>query len=207
MIQEYSSKLLENAVSQIAKFPSIGQRTALRLALFLLNQSKEEVRMFTDAITRMREDICHCKICHNISDTDICDICADERRNPKIICVVQDIRDVIALENTGQYMGLYHVLGGIISPMDGIGPSDIELDSLFERVHSENIEEVILALPATAEGDTTNFFIHKNLKDLPIKISAIARGVAIGGELEYADEVTLGRSLLNRMDFDTTYKR
>lgn len=206
MEQQYPSKLLEKAVSEFAKLPGIGRKTALRLVLFMLRQSKEDVDNFGEAITTIRHDVKYCKICHNISDTDVCPICSDERRDASTVCVVENIRDVMAVENTLQYHGLYHVLGGIISPMDGIGPSDIEIDSLAERVAAGNIKEVILALSSTMEGDTTNFYISRRLQQYDVKISVIARGISVGDELEYTDEVTLGRSIINRTPFENNSK-
>lgn len=201
------SKNLENAVNEIAKLPGIGRRTALRLALHLLKTDAEEVGQLTDRINRLKTDVCLCRKCFNISDSEVCDICANPKRDESIICVVQDIRDVIAIENTNQYSGLYHVLGGVISPMDGIGIHQLRLQELFARVETDTVKELILALPATVEGDTTNFFIYKNVKDKVPKISTIARGIGVGEELEYADEVTLGRSLLARTDFDVAYRK
>lgn len=197
------SKLLDLGVEAFASLPGIGRKTALRLALHMLRQPKDEVRFFTDSIRSMRSDIRFCKRCHNISETELCDICNNPKRSDSnTICVVEDMRDIIAIENTQQYFGSYHVLGGHISPVDGIGPSDLNIDSLVERVSNENIEEVIFALNSTMEGDTTSFYIHRRLMDSKIKTSVIARGIPIGDELEYADEITLGRSLINRTPFD-----
>jgi recombination protein RecR len=201
------SKNLENAVNEIAKLPGIGKRTALRLALHLLKTDAEEVSCLTDRINKLKTDIFFCKKCYNISDSEVCDICANPKRDPSIICVVQDIRDIIAIENTHQYQGVYHVLGGVISPMEGIGIQQLTLHELFDRVEQEPVSELILALPSTVEGDTTNFFIYKNVKDKVTKITTIARGIGVGEELEYADEVTLGRSLLSRTDFDVVYRK
>lgn len=201
MEQQYPSELLEKAVSEFSKLPGIGRKTALRLVLFLLRQNADEVAGFTDAIARMKRDIKYCQVCHNISDTDVCTICSDTRRDSSTVCVVENIQDVMAIENTQQYHGLYHVLGGIISPMDGIGPGDIEIDSLVERVEQGGVDEVILALSSTMEGDTTNFYISRKLADTNVKLSVIARGISVGNELEYTDEVTLGRSILNRIPF------
>lgn len=201
------SKNLENAVNEIAKLPGIGKRTALRLALHLLKTDVEEVSCLTDRINKLKTDIFFCKKCYNISDSEVCDICANPKRDPSIICVVQDIRDIIAIENTHQYQGVYHVLGGVISPMEGIGIQQLTLQELFDRVEQEPVSELILALPSTVEGDTTNFFIYKNVKDKVTKITTIARGIGVGEELEYADEVTLGRSLLSRTDFDVVYRK
>lgn len=198
----FPSRLLENAVNEFAKLPGIGRKSALRLVLHLLKQDVQEVEIFGNSLIHLRSEIKNCKICHNISDTDICNICANPSRNPSLICVVENIKDVMSIENTHQFNGLYHVLGGIISPMDGIGPSNLEIESLVRRADEGNIEEVILALSTTMEGDTTNFFIFKKLKNTNIKISTLARGVSIGDELEYTDEVTLGRSIVNRMNFE-----
>ncbi len=203
---ELPSTLLENAVHEFSKLPGIGRKTALRLALHLLKQNEQEVELFGNAMIRLRKEIVYCRVCYNISDTDVCSICSNTSRDAQTVCVVENIRDVMSIENTQQYKGLYHVLGGIISPMEGIGPSDLQIDSLIERVKSGNVREVILALSATMEGDTTNFYIYRKLEPFNIKVSAIARGVAVGDELEYADEVTLGRSILNRMDFNVTFK-
>ncbi len=197
-MQQYPSQLLEKAVDEFSQLPGIGRKTALRLVLHLLRQSTSRVDEFSYAMTNLRHKIKHCSCCHNISDTDICPICSDARRDVGLICVVENIQDVMAIENTQQFNGLYHVLGGIISPMDGIGPNDIEIDSLVERVQSGKVREVILALASTMEGDTTNFYISRKLKDCDVKLSVIARGISVGDELEYTDEVTLGRSILNR---------
>ena len=204
MIQQpFSSQLLEKAVTEFSKFPGIGRKTALRLVLWMLRQEGTEVEQFAETILRMRQEIKYCHVCHNISDTDICPICGDLRRDAQTICVVENIQDVMAIENTMQYKGLYHVLGGVISPMDGMGPSDIEIDSLVSRVAEGNVKEVILALSPTLEGDTTNFYIYRKLAPYgDVKISIIARGVSVGNELEYTDEITLGRSILNRTLFD-----
>ncbi|MCD8210219.1 MAG: recombination mediator RecR [Prevotella sp.] len=201
MDQKYPSELFEKAVSEFALLPGIGQRTAMRLVLFLLRQDKEKVERFSQAINQMRQEIKYCKVCHNISDTEVCPICSQTSRDASLICVVENIQDVLAIENTQQFSGLYHVLGGLISPMDGIGPKDIELASLVERVKQGGISEVILALSPTMEGDTTNFYISRKLSPLGVKLSIIARGVAIGNELEYTDEVTLGRSIIDRKPF------
>lgn len=201
MDQQYPSQLLEKAVAEFAKLPGIGRKTALRLMLFMLRQSEESVDVFAQTISKAKHEIRYCRICHNISDTEVCPICADHRRDQSTICVVENIQDVMAIENTQQYHGLYHVLGGIISPMDGIGPNDIEIDSLVERVSAGGVEEVILALSSTMEGDTTNFYISRKLADVEVKLSVIARGISVGNELEYTDEVTLGRSILNRTPF------
>ena len=194
----YPSQLLEKAVCEFSKLPGIGRKTALRLVLDLLRRTEDEVDGFATAVTRLRKEVKHCKVCHNISDTDVCPICSDRRRDSTSICVVENIRDVMAVENTQQYNGLYHVRGGIISPMDGVGPSDIEIDSLVERVAAGGVKEVILALSSTMEGDTTNFYISRKLAGYDVVISVIARGISVGDELEYTDEVTLGRAILNR---------
>ncbi len=202
-MQQYSSQLLERAVESFSQLPGVGRKTALRLVLHLLRQPLEDVDSFTDAVTRVRHDVKYCKVCHNISDTDICSICSAPRRDGSVVCVVENIQDVMAIENTQQYHGLYHVLGGIISPMDGIGPHDLSIDSLVERVDTGEVKEVILALASTMEGDTTNFYISRKLKDKDVKLSIIARGISVGDELEYTDEVTLGRSILNRTPFQS----
>ena len=202
---EFFSKHLENAVNEIAKLPGIGKRTALRLTLHLVKADKMEVSALTSAIDNLKEHLCYCKNCFNLSDKEICDICENPKRDHATICVVQDIRDVIAIENTNQYAGVYHVLGGVISPMDGIGINQLRLQELFDRIEAGGVREVVLALPATVEGDTTNFFIYKNIKDKVAEITTIARGVGIGEELEYADEVTLGRSLMGRTSFESVY--
>ena len=199
--QQFSSSLLENAVHEFSKLPGIGRKTALRLVLHLLRQPEADVDIFGNSLIRLRKEIIYCKVCHNISDTETCRICSNPARDNETICVVENIKDVMSIENTQQYKGLYHVLGGIISPMDGIGPADLEIESLINRVKTENIKEIILALSTTMEGDTTNFFIFRKLAPLNVKITTIARGVAVGDEIEYADEITLGRSILNRVDF------
>ena len=201
MMQQYPSALLEKAVGEFAKLPGIGRKTALRLVLHTLRQSDESVDQFVKAISDMKHGVKYCRVCHNISDTDVCPICSDPRRDASIICVVENIQDVMAVENTQQFHGLYHGLGGIISPMDGIGPADLEIDSLVKRVAEGGVEEVILALSSTMEGDTTNFYISRKLADFPVKLSVIARGISVGDELEYTDEVTLGRSIINRTPF------
>ncbi len=206
MQQSYSSKLLEEAVEEFATLPGIGKKTALRLVLHLLKQEDKDVEHFGNTILRMKKEIMTCMVCHNISDTEVCQICSDPYRDKQTVCVVESIRDVMSVENTQQFMGVYHVLGGIISPMDGIGPADLTIRSLEEKVKNEKCTEVILALSTTMEGDTTNFYIYKRLKDYPVVISTLARGVAIGDDLEYADEVTLGRSILNRTSFEDTFK-
>lgn len=203
-IDKYPSRLLENAVNEFAKLPGIGRKSALRLVLHMLRQNKEEVITFGNSLIELRKEIKHCKICHNISDTDICRICSNPSRNESVVCVVENIRDVMSVENTQQFNGLYHVLGGIISPMDGIGPADLEIESLVERVDKGDIIEVILALSTTMEGDTTNFYIFRKLKGKEVKISTLARGVSIGDELEYTDDITLGRSLTNRVPYENS---
>ena len=200
--QQYTSQLLERAVQEFSKLPGIGRKTALRLVLYQLRQDPQDVQSFVDAIAKMKQEVHYCKRCHNISDSDLCPICSNQRRDASTICVVENIQDVMAVENTQQYNGLYHVLGGVISPMDGVGPADLEIDSLVKRVEEEDIQEVILALSSTMEGDTTNFYIFRKLASYDVKLSIIARGIPVGDELEYADEVTLGRSILNRTPFD-----
>ncbi|WEK18102.1 MAG: recombination mediator RecR [Candidatus Pedobacter colombiensis] len=200
----FSSKLLEDAVNEFSKLPGVGQKTALRLVLHLLNKEQEEVEHFGNSVIRLRKEIKHCGVCHNISDHSICDICTASKRDKDVICVVEDTRDVMAVENTGQYFGVYHVLGGLISPMDGIGPSDLFIDSLVQRVATTPVKEVILALSATMEGDTTLFYLYKRLKDFQIPITTIAKGIAFGGELEYADEITLGRSIVTRVPYQNS---
>ena len=203
MINEYPSALLEKAVTEFSLLPGIGRKTALRLVLHMLRQDPEAIDQFANAITTLRHEVKHCRRCHNISDSDLCPICGNPRRDQKTICVVENIQDVMAIEHTQQYQGLYHVLGGVISPMDGVGPSDLEIESLVERVKAGGISEIILALSPTMEGDTTNFYIFRKLAPYPeVTISVIARGIAVGDELEYADEVTLGRSILNRTLFE-----
>jgi recombination protein RecR len=200
--RQYPSQLLEKAVEEFSKLPGIGRKTALRLVLHLLRRDTDEVEQFTEAVNRMKHEVKYCRCCHNISDTELCPICADPRRDTSLICVVENIQDVMAIENTQQYHGLYHVLGGIISPMEGVGPSDLEIDSLVKRVEAGGVEEVIFALSSTMEGDTTNFYISRKLAVYPVKLSVIARGISVGDELEYTDEVTLGRSILNRTPFN-----
>ena len=201
--QEYPSRLLENAVSQFSRLPGIGRKTALRLVLHLLRQDTEDVEQLAAALTTMKREVKRCSVCHNISDQDVCPVCSDPRRDQTTVCVVENIQDVMAIENTQQFHGLYHVLGGVISPMDGIGPSDLEIQSLVERVGEGTVKEVILALSPTMEGDTTNFYIFRKLAPFSdLRITVIARGVSVGDELEYTDEVTLGRSILNRTLFE-----
>lgn len=202
MMRQYPSALLEKAVGEFSKLPGIGRKTALRLVLNMLRRSDEEVEQFADAISRMKREVMYCKVCHNVSDTEVCPICTDTHRDASMVCVVENVQDVMAVENTQQFHGLYHVLGGVISPMDGIGPADIEIGSLIARVAGGGISEVILALGSTMEGDTTNFYIARKLASYPVKVSIIARGISVGDELEYTDEVTLGRSILNRTLFE-----
>jgi recombination protein RecR len=203
---EFSSKLLEKAVNEMAQLPGIGKRTALRLVLHLLKQPKDQTVFLTQALSTMREEIKFCESCNNISDVSICEICANKNRNHEIICVVEDVRDVMAIENTGQFKGIYHVLGGKISPIDGIGPSQLKIVSLVEKVNSGTVKEIIFALSSTMEGDTTNFYIYKQIKNQDVTTSTIARGISVGDELEYADEVTLGRSILQRVPFENSFK-
>ena len=210
-MNNYPSILLSDAVEQVASLPGIGRKTALRLVLHLLRQPNKDVEAFTGAISKLKEEVKYCRVCHTISDQEVCPICQSHSRDKHTVCVVENVQDVMSIENTGQYNGLYHVLGGIISPMDGVGPADIEIDSLVERVKNDEIHEVILALPTTMEGDTTNFYIYRRLQNLnkgdltsslnSLKISQIARGIAIGNEIEYTDEITLGRSIVNRIEF------
>lgn len=201
--QQYPSQLLERAVQEFSKLPGIGRKTALRLVLHLLRQDEADVLQFSDAVRDMRREVKRCRVCHNICDSDVCPICSDPRRDAETICVVENIQDVLAVENTQQYHGLYHVLGGVISPMDGIGPADLEIESLVERVREGGVKEVILALGSTMEGDTTGFYIYRKLAPFTdVKLTMIARGISVGDELEYTDEVTLGRSILNRTPFE-----
>jgi recombination protein RecR len=203
---EFSSKLLEKAVSEMAQLPGIGKRTALRLVLHLLKQPSDQTRFLSESLLSMRNDIRFCTSCHNISDTELCQICANTSRNHQLICVVEDVRDVMAIENTGQYKGIYHVLGGKISPIDGVGPSQLNITSLLEKVNSGKVKEVVFALSSTMEGDTTNFYIYKQITATDLVLSTIARGIAVGDELEYADEITLGRSILQRVPFESSFK-
>ena len=203
-MDKYPSKLLENAVNEFSKLPGIGQKSALRLVLHLLRRDISEVNSFGNSIIQLRNEIKHCRVCHNISDSEICSICSNTARNPSVICVVENIRDVMSIENTHQFNGLYHVLGGIISPMDGIGPSNLEIESLVKRVENGDVVEIILALSTTMEGDTTNFYIYRKLKDKNVKITTLARGVSVGDDLEYTDEITLGRSLINRVIYENS---
>jgi len=203
---EFSSKLLEKAVNEMAQLPGIGKRTALRLVLHLLKQPAEQTHFLSQSLTLMRDEIKFCKNCHNISDVEICEICNNQSRNHKIICIVEDVRDVMAIENTNQYKGIYHVLGGKISPIDGVGPSQLNITTLVDKIRMGTVEEIIFAFSSTMEGDTTNFYIYKQLKNFNVKTSTIARGIAVGDELEYADEVTLGRSILQRVPFENSLK-
>jgi recombination protein RecR len=203
---EFSSKLLQSAVDEVAQLPGIGRRTALRLVLHLMRQPESQTLHLTEALQKMRQNINFCKNCHNISDSELCEICVNTNRNQQVVCVVEDIRDVMAIESTASYRGVYHVLGGKISPMDGIGPYDLKINSLIEKVRSGTIKELIFALSSTMEGDTTNFYIFKQIQDMEVVISTIARGISVGDELEYADEVTLGRSITNRIPFELSFK-
>lgn len=205
MNQPLNSQLLENAVTELSKLPGIGEKTALRLALYLLRQDEDMASALGNSLIEMRKNIRYCKVCHNISETEICELCSDHRRDRSTVCVVENIKDVITIESTREFHGLYHVLGGVISPLDGISPSDLEIESLVERVEKGEIKEVILALNPTIEGDTTNFYIFRKLAPFPVEISMLARGLSIGNELEYTDELTLGRSILNRIPFKDTF--
>lgn len=204
---QLSSSLLENAVTELSRLPGVGRKTALRLALHLLRQDEAMSLKLGESLIKLRQEIKYCSVCHNISETDVCQICASPARDPKVVCVVENINDVMIFERTGQYRGLYHVLNGLISPMDGVGPDQLEISSLISRVKNDEIEEVILALSATMEGDTTNYYIYRSLSSTGVKITQLARGVAIGNEIEYTDEVTLGRSLINRTLFADSFKR
>jgi recombination protein RecR len=203
---DFSSKLLKNAVNEMAQLPGIGKRTALRMVLHLLKQPKEQTSYLADALKHFRDGIKLCTNCHNISDVELCEICTNSRRDPEIICVVEDIRDVMAIENTAQFKGLYHVLGGKISPIEGIGPHNLTIESLVNKVDQGKVKEIILALSSTMEGDTTNFYIYRKLQKYPVNLTAIARGISVGDEIEYADEVTLGRSIINRVPFEQGLK-
>ena len=202
----FSSKLLENAVDEMSQLPGIGKRTALRLVLFLLNQPNSQTVKLSKSLVDLVEGVILCKNCHNISDLELCEICTNKKRNKSVVCVVEDIRDVMAIESTGQFNGVYHVLGGKISPIEGIGPNQLNIKSLIEKIRSKNVSELIFALSATMEGDTTNFYIFRQIKDVDVKITTIARGVSVGNELEYTDEVTLGRSILKRIPFENSLK-
>ncbi len=203
---DFSSKLLENAVNEVSRLPGIGKRTALRLVLHLLKQPKDHTKYLAEALTQLRNDVKSCRKCHNISDTILCDICSNPNRKEELVCVVEDIRDVMAIENTGQFRGLYHVLGGKISPIEGVGPQNLNIESLVEKVKNGEVKELIFALSSTMEGDTTNFYIYKQIEKFNITTSTIARGISVGDELEYADEVTLGRSIINRIPFEQSIK-
>jgi len=207
MSLNFPSKLLEEAVNEFSKLPGIGSKTALRLVLYLLRQDAEVSESFGNAVIRLKKEIKECKICHNLSDSDMCHICSNPKREHDVICVVESIRDVMSIENTQQYKGAYHVLGGIISPMEGIGPGDLSIESLEKKVREKSAREIILALPTTMEGDTTNFYIYRKLKESGVQITTLARGLAIGDDLEFADEITLGRSLINRLDFESTLNK
>lgn len=207
MIQSYNSSLLENAVDELSKLPGIGRKTALRLALHLLRRDENEAVALGESLINMRKNICYCSRCHNISEEEVCPICSDSRRDVSIVCVVENVKDVITIESTHQHHGLYHVLGGVISPLDGISPSDLEIESLIKRVSDENLKEVILALSPTIEGDTTNFYIYRKLADLPVRVTMLARGLSIGNELEYTDELTLGKSIQNRVLFSSSFPK
>jgi len=200
-LNNYSSKLLELAVDELSRLPGIGRRTALRLALHLLREDRSTVEGLGQALVKMRNEIGYCRVCYNISDEEVCSICSDHKRDRSIICVVEDIRDVMAIEKTTQYRGLYHVLGGIISPMDGVGPKDLTIENLVDRIKTGEVSEVVFALAATIEGDTTNYYIFKKLKDFDLNVTTISRGVSVGDELEYADEITLGRSIITRVPY------
>ena len=206
MNQLYSSKLLENVVNEFSKLPGIGKKTAMRMALHLLKQDEESVRQFGQAVIQLRSEVIYCRECHNLSDTEVCEICSNPRRDHSIVCVVENIRDVMSIENTMQFQGIYHVLGGVISPMDGVGPADLTVDSLERKVAAGTVSEIILALSATMEGDTTNFYIYRKIKNDAVIISTLARGLSVGDELEYADQITLGRSIVNRMPFECSFK-
>lgn len=202
-MENFPSHLLENAVNELSKLPGIGKKTALRLALYLLRQKVSDVETFGNALIKLANEIKYCKICHNISDTDVCEICSSVKRDKSIVCVVEDVRDVMAIENTGQFNGVYHVLGGIISPIDGIGPDDLNIGSLINRVSEGSIKEVIMAFSTTVEGDTTNFFLYRKLSSFSISITMIARGISIGDDIEYTDQLTLGRSIIHRLPYES----
>lgn len=206
MDQEFSSRVLEDAVTELSRLPGIGRKTALRLALYLLRRDEKEATALGEAIIRLRRDICYCRVCHNISEQELCPICASPSRDQRTVCVVENVKDVMSIENTGQFRGVYHVLGGLISPIDGVGPDMLEINSLADRVRGSEVDEVILALSATMEGDTTNFYIYRRLADTGVRLTQLARGMSVGNEIEYTDEVTLGRSLLNRVPFSSQFK-
>lgn len=205
MFDSYNSTLLDNAVSELSRLPGIGRKTALRLALHLLRQPEELAESLGNSLIRMRREMRYCSVCHNVSESEVCPICSDSRRNPEVVCVVENVKDVLTVEATREHHGLYHVLGGLISPLEGVRPQDIEIDSLVDRVSRSGIGEVILALSPTMEGDTTAFYIYRRLRELPVKVTVIARGVSVGSELEYADELTLGRSIQQRIPFSSTF--
>lgn len=198
--------MLEDAVTELSRLPGIGRKTALRLALYLLRRDEKEATALGEAIIRLRRDICYCRVCHNISEQELCPICASPSRDQRTVCVVENVKDVMSIENTGQFRGVYHVLGGLISPIDGVGPDMLEINSLVDRVRGGEVDEVILALSATMEGDTTNFYIYRRLADSGVRLTQLARGMSVGNEIEYTDEVTLGRSLLNRVPFSSQFK-
>lgn len=206
-MEQLPSRLVEQAVNELASLPGIGKRTALRLALHLLKRDAAEVDALGQALIRMRKEVQFCKSCHSLSDKELCEICANPSRDKKVICVVEDVRDVMAIENTHQFKGIYHVLGGVINPIEGIGPADLTIELLVQKVETESVQEIIMALPATIEGDTTNFYIYRRLKDFQVELSTIARGISVGDELEYADEITLGRSIVNRTPFEQSLNR
>lgn len=206
MDQEFSSRVLEDAVTELSRLPGIGRKTALRLALYLLRRDEKEATALGESIIRLRRDICYCRVCHNISEQELCPICASPSRDQRTVCVVENVKDVMSIENTGQFRGVYHVLGGLISPIDGVGPDMLEINSLVDRVSGGEVDEVILALSATMEGDTTNFYIYRRLADTGVRLTQLARGMSVGNEIEYTDEVTLGRSLLNRVPFSSQFK-
>ncbi len=207
LTEGYNSELLDRAVGELSKLPGIGRKTALRLALHLLRRDEQEAVALGEAVIDMRRNIRYCRVCHNISETDMCDICSDTRRDASTVCVVESVKDVLSIEATGEHRGVYHVLGGLISPTEGVGPSDIDIDSLVERVNAGGIHEIILALSPTIEGDTTNFYIYRKLEGTGVEVSVLARGISIGNDIEYTDELTLGSSLQNRMPFDNTFSR
>lgn len=206
MDQEFSSRVLEDAVTELSRLPGIGRKTALRLALYLLRRDEKEATALGESIIRLRRDICYCRVCHNISEQELCPICDSPSRDQRTVCVVENVKDVMSIENTGQFRGVYHVLGGLISPIDGVGPDMLEINSLVDRVRGGDVDEVILALSATMEGDTTNFYIYRRLADSGVRLTQLARGMSVGNEIEYTDEVTLGRSLLNRVPFSSQFK-
>lgn len=205
MFDSYNSSLLDNAVAELSRLPGVGRKTALRLALHLLRQPQEMAESLGNALIRMRKEMRYCSVCHNVSESEVCPICSDSRRNPEVVCVVENVKDVLTVEATHEHRGLYHVLGGLISPLDGVRPQDIEIESLVKRVEEDGIKEIILALSPTMEGDTTAFYIYRRLRDIPVTVTVLARGVSVGSELEYADELTLGRSIQQRIPFGSTF--